>query len=85
MHEIHSSKPPVVTGICDPNKSRARNHHSLKLGLKLKYLNEFSIYFLDTRSNGSVLQIGLCSFVCPFAREDLRIGPSNLSNYFHDV
>ena len=31
--------PPVVTGICDPNKSRARHHRSLKLGSKLKYLN----------------------------------------------
>ena len=39
MQEIRSSNPPVVTGICDPNKSRARHHRSLKLGLKLKYLN----------------------------------------------
>ena len=29
----------MVTGICDPNKSRARHHRSLKLGSKLKYLN----------------------------------------------
>ena len=28
MQEIRSSKPPVVTGICDPNKSRARHHRS---------------------------------------------------------
>ena len=26
MQEIHSSNPPVVTGICDPNKSQARHH-----------------------------------------------------------
>ena len=26
MQEIRSSNPPVVTGICDPNKSRARHH-----------------------------------------------------------
>ena len=26
MQEIRSSKPPVVTGICDPNKSGARHH-----------------------------------------------------------
>ena len=38
MQEICSSNPPVVTGICDPNKSGAQDHHSLKLGLKLKYL-----------------------------------------------
>ena len=29
----------MVTGICDPNKSHAQQNHSLKLGLKLKYLN----------------------------------------------
>ena len=39
MHKICSSNPPVVTGICDPNKSQAQHHRSLKLGLKLKYLN----------------------------------------------
>ena len=38
MQEICSSNPPVVTGICDPNKSQAQHHHSLKLGSKLKYL-----------------------------------------------
>ena len=39
MQEIRSSNPPMVTGICDPNKSRARHHRSFKLGSKLKYLN----------------------------------------------
>ena len=39
MQEISSSDPPVVIGICDLNKSRARRHRSLKLGSKLKYLN----------------------------------------------
>ena len=38
MKEMGSSNPPVVTGICGPNKSRARHHRSLKLGSKLKYL-----------------------------------------------
>ena len=38
MQEIRSSNPPVITGICDPNKSRAQDHRSLKLGSKLKYL-----------------------------------------------
>ena len=37
MQDICSSDPPVVTGICDPNKSQTRHHHGLKLGLKLKY------------------------------------------------
>ena len=39
MQEIRSSNPPVVAGICDPNKYRARHHRSLRLGSKLKYLN----------------------------------------------
>ena len=39
MQEICSSNPPVVTVICDPNRSRSRHHRSLKLGSKLKYLN----------------------------------------------
>ena len=30
MQEIRSSNPPVVTGICDPNKSRARHHQNYK-------------------------------------------------------
>ena len=44
MQEICSSNPPVITGIYDPNKSRARHHRSLKLGSKLKYLNMRSIF-----------------------------------------
>ena len=28
MQVIRSSNPPVVTGICDPNKSRARHHRN---------------------------------------------------------
>ena len=31
MQEIRSSNSPVVTGICDPNKSRARYHPSFKI------------------------------------------------------
>ena len=41
MQDIRSSNPPKVAGVCDPNKSRVRHHRSLKLGLKLKYLNIF--------------------------------------------
>ena len=39
MQDICSSNPPTVNRICDPNKSWAQHHCSLKLGLKLKYLN----------------------------------------------
>ena len=30
MQEICSSNPPVVTEICDPNKSRARHNRTLR-------------------------------------------------------
>ena len=30
---------PEVIRVCDPSKSRARRHHSFKVGSKLKYLN----------------------------------------------
>ena len=46
MQEIRSSKPPVVTGICDPNKSRSWHHRSLKLSSKLKIVD-----YLDIRLN----------------------------------
>ena len=39
MQEIRSSNVLAVTGICDPNNSRARHNRSLKLDSKLKYLN----------------------------------------------
>ena len=39
MQEIQPSRSPVVTGICDPNKSQAQHHHILKLGSNLKCLN----------------------------------------------
>ena len=42
MQEIRSSNPPVVTGICDPIKSRAGYHRSFKLGSKLKHLTLIS-------------------------------------------
>ena len=52
MQEIRSSNPPVVTGICDPNKSRARHRRSLKLSSKLKYLIKdkanFKVYDVTT-------------------------------------
>ena len=44
MQEIRSSNPPVVTAICNPNKSWAWQHRSFKLDSKLKYLN--LIFFL---------------------------------------
>ena len=37
--QVRSSNPPVVTGIRNPNKSRAQHRRSLKLGSKLNYLN----------------------------------------------
>ena len=37
MQEIRSSNPPVVTGICDPNKFRARHHLSFKVHIIAKF------------------------------------------------
>ena len=48
MQKIHSLNLPVVTGICDPNKSWAQHLCSLKLGSKLKYLN-FLLYYTIIR------------------------------------
>ena len=31
MQEICSSNPPVVTGICDPNNSRAWHHQRINM------------------------------------------------------
>ena len=45
MEEILSLNPLVVTGICNPSKSRARHHRSMKLGSKLKYLNKLNSIF----------------------------------------
>ena len=42
----------MVTGICDPNISQTRHHHSLKLGSKLKYLNKKKSTW---KSNGSLV------------------------------
>ena len=59
MQEISSSNSLLVTGICDPNKSQARHRRSLKLGLKLTYVNNpFS--FLLTLSHKS--EKGLSNF-----------------------
>ena len=35
MQEIRSSNPPAVTGICDPNKSRAQHHRNNSLSFKI--------------------------------------------------
>ena len=65
MQEIRSSIPPVVPGICDPNKSRARNHSSLKLGSKLKYLNEGTCYyFKEQRAKYYSKDIDKVTFDC---------------------
>ena len=56
MQEISSSNPPMVTGICDTKKSRARHHRSLKFGLKLKYLKKgFSM-----QNNSKKICIEIC-------------------------
>ena len=58
MQETHSSNPPVVTGICDSNKYRARHHRNLKLGSKLKYSTEtIFLFFFHLIKNVSIESI----------------------------
>ena len=53
-------KPPNLLGlICDPNKSRAWHHRSLKLGWKLKYLNVLIMFSML----GMHLQLTLMLFL----------------------
>ena len=55
MQKIQSSKSPMVIGVCDPNKSRARHRPSLKLGSKLKYLNKNT-----AKSNRRLKELDYC-------------------------
>ena len=75
MQGIRSSNPPVVTGICDLNKSRACHHRSLKFGSKLKYLNLSNIFegvFLQKYRSGRpevFLRKGVLKICCKFTGE----------------
>ena len=55
MQEIRSSNPPVVTGICDSNKSRARHHRRLN-----RYMQRS--HFLHSQTN-SVPDLGRVVFL----------------------
>ena len=78
-----SSNPPVVTGtICDPNKSQARYHRSLKRDSKLKYLNIDQLLlsqdskFRYSESAKPTKPYGLLGYATyPYAR-DLQFKPS---------
>ena len=67
--KIRSSNTPVVTGICDPNKSRARDHRSLKLGSKLKYLNNFIVAIVHITKFLSNVVFGRFTLICWFFHE----------------
>ena len=54
MQEVCSSHRPVITGIFDPNKSRARCNRSLKLCSKLKYLDQKKIFWRFCLCLGSI-------------------------------
>ena len=45
MQEIHSSNTSVVTGICGPNKSRARHHRSLSFYFVLDCMTINAFHF----------------------------------------
>ena len=55
LQEIRSSNPPVVTGICDPNKSRKRHHRNHT------WIFEFNIQWIISHYHWFVLL-----FVCLF-------------------
>ena len=46
MQEFRNSNPPVVMGICDPNKSRTRHHCKLIVVLSM-YTNKCVWVFLS--------------------------------------
>ena len=60
---------PVVTGICNPNKYRARHHRSLKLGSKLK-----------TRYILTVFASSLFPFLQIYSYQSIVIGLKYFSN-----
>ena len=54
MQEIRSSNPPVVIGICDPNKSRVRHHRNflyliLKIHIFMQIRNSFEVLANSTK------------------------------------
>ena len=51
MQEICSSNPPVVAGICDPNKSQAQHHCSLKNW----FLQFFELYISGSPSSRKII------------------------------
>ena len=51
MQEIRSSNVPVVTRTSDPNKFQARDHRSMELDSKLKYLNTANIFEIPIMAN----------------------------------
>ena len=56
MQEIRSSNRPVVTGICDPNKSRARHHRNELIVLKV-YNKETSTTSLTQHKETSTMAL----------------------------
>ena len=69
MQETHSSNPPVVTGICDPNNFRARHYRSLKIGSKLKYFNIIDNFWksIVLTEKMKLIQTGIINEKFPFS------------------
>ena len=78
MQENGSSNPPVVTGICDLNKSRARHRSSLKLGSRLKYLN--LLLLLPAKTSGKLKSNEGLTKTSYLARLDVVICVNNREN-----
>ena len=89
MQEIRSSNPPVITGICDPNKSRARHHCSLyyndlKMSLirkladkREKMTNEESAKLASSKQGKEIFWVKI-------ANQNQRNNSKDRNKFFHD-
>ena len=86
MQEIRSSNTPVVTGICDPSKSRARHHRSYltKRQQRVRLHSKFSTWerMISGVPQGSIL--GPLLFNIFLSDIFLFVENSYLSNYADD-
>ena len=75
MQEIRSSNLLLVTGICDPNKSRAQHYRNFKLGSNLRYLKikcsflyNVIFYIIIKYRNFSLQERNVWKIGIPFSR-----------------
>ena len=91
MEEIRSSNPPVITGICDPNKSRARHHCSLyyndlKMSLIRKLADEREKMTRGSEESAKLVSSkeGKEIFWVKIANQNQRNNSKDRNKCFHD-